>query len=259
MSVLTDNEIAICIAHANWGPGKTSRDAVTFLDVAIAVCRAESGGDPNSDNPGSTAKGLWQILLSAHPEVDAKRVHDPVYNTQMAKAIYDGAHGWTPWVGYTSGAYRSHLGHGQAAYNWLRTASSAQGTAALKSAQSKGTSQTVILDGSSVQNASYLNPLTPLGPAGGMLGDLLGLPGIGPGITNGQGGGIGSGLGSLLNPSDWFTKIYNGMKTVGVFILALVIGILGLIFILKDTGPGKAVTAKAKSVGKDAAMAAVLA
>lgn len=131
-------------------PGSPKRVKIErWLDVAIAVCLAESGGDTRATNPHSTAAGLWQILVSAHgPEIAAGEafvranpsptvpgdihetggtnanpnptVFDPRVNTYAAASIYKNAgFAWTPWDVYNKGTYRQHLGHGKDVYAYL--------------------------------------------------------------------------------------------------------------------------------------------
>lgn len=231
VSALTDNEIAIVILSTNWGP---TNGFVQFLDTAIAVCRAESGGDPNKDNPTSSAKGLWQILLSAHPEVDAFRVHDALYNTQQAQNIYNRAGGWKPWQSYNTGKYKRYTGHGAAAYNAVKHMSKGELENSLQTIQAKGTP-----------------------------GKQATTPGNGNIVSSAVFGALPTAIGSVGNPvksiPDAITAftgvIVQGAKTVGVFMLAVVILILGIVLILKDTSVGKKVSS---SLGSAAKMAAIL-
>ncbi|HWV44721.1 MAG TPA: transglycosylase SLT domain-containing protein, partial [Nitrospira sp.] len=112
---MTDNEIAVLISLNNWGPGPgNSAAAIKFLDTAIAICRAESGGNPNAvSNTGDY--GLWQINKAAHPQYFPPKaqggyIWDPLSNTYVAKTIYAAAGGWSPWSTYKNGSYKAHLG-----------------------------------------------------------------------------------------------------------------------------------------------------
>ncbi len=92
------------------------------LNIAVAVCQAESGGDasivhPNNDNHSSLDCGLWQInnywhktdVLAINPGFwSLKAWKDPATNARAAKMIKD-ASGWSAWSTYTSGAYKSHM------------------------------------------------------------------------------------------------------------------------------------------------------
>lgn len=67
--------------------------------IAGAVGMAESGGDPNIAN-SIGATGLWQILLSAHPDVSAAQARDPEFATKYAIKLWRDQ-GWQPWEAYT--------------------------------------------------------------------------------------------------------------------------------------------------------------
>jgi hypothetical protein len=76
--------------------------------TAAAIALAESGGNPNAVNPEGPehAEGLWQIKgqdVSGNPL-------DPAVSAKNAVAKYNAAKGFSPWVTYTSGAYKSFLG-----------------------------------------------------------------------------------------------------------------------------------------------------
>jgi hypothetical protein len=78
--------------------------------TAAAVALAESGGDPNATNP-SGAKGLWQILQRAHPELFINYTwNDPAQNAKMAFIVWQQAgNSFRPWTTFTSGRYRLYL------------------------------------------------------------------------------------------------------------------------------------------------------
>lgn len=110
----------------------TREKAIAWLDVAIAVCYAESGGDPRIKNTSSTAAGLWQIMQSVHQDKIAasiKRwnvqtgkqltIYDPRVNTDVAREVYANAGGWSPWEAYNNGTYKQFLGHGDEGYSAL--------------------------------------------------------------------------------------------------------------------------------------------
>lgn len=79
--------------------------------VAIAVALAESGGKPcevNTKNKnGTTDVGLWQIN-SVHGYSTAEMKHPAKNAAAMAKISKNGTD-WSPWVAYTSGAFRSFM------------------------------------------------------------------------------------------------------------------------------------------------------
>ena len=107
---------------------------IRFMDTAIAVCLAESDGDPSAKNAHSSARGLWQVMVSVHEDKIAEEVKyvkseygrdadilDPVVNTRVAKRIFDDAGGWSPWEAYNNGSYKSRIvkGSGKRVYNEL--------------------------------------------------------------------------------------------------------------------------------------------
>lgn len=129
MTTLTPEQIGVLIyANKKFGPGGSKDAIVKFLDTAIAVALAESGGvtdrvgGPNKN--GSYDYGLWQINKSAHAGLFTSLKWDnPADNTEMARIVYDGAgKSFKPWAVYNSGAYRKHLGHGQKVYDALEKA-----------------------------------------------------------------------------------------------------------------------------------------
>lgn len=86
--------------------GWKGENAVT----AVAIAGAESGYNPEAENPGSSAKGLWQTMMSYHePKYNGDSWADPMANARVAHQIWADAGGWSPWTVYTSGAYKSHL------------------------------------------------------------------------------------------------------------------------------------------------------
>jgi len=93
---------AVVAARATLAAGFTGADAMTAMEVA----GAESGYVATAANPGSTARGLYQIMLSAHPGLlPGSSWSDPYANARAAKTVHDNARGWTPWATYTNGAY----------------------------------------------------------------------------------------------------------------------------------------------------------
>lgn len=75
--------------------------------IAGAVGMAESQGDPNVVN-SIGATGLWQILLSAHPDITSAEAKDPMTATRYAVKLWQ-SEGWQPWEAYTNGLYRKYL------------------------------------------------------------------------------------------------------------------------------------------------------
>jgi hypothetical protein len=69
------------------------------LEEAVAVAWAESQFKAYAQNPRSSAKGTWQILVSAHQDdPDIRRWADPFANARMAYRISKGGTDWSPWT-----------------------------------------------------------------------------------------------------------------------------------------------------------------
>ena len=78
------------------------------VERALCIIRHESNGDPQADNPRSTARGLFQILGSLwapHYGIERTDLYDPVLNTRLARDIWDN-YGWWAWSPYKRGACR---------------------------------------------------------------------------------------------------------------------------------------------------------
>lgn len=77
--------------------------------LAAAVAMAESGGNPGAINAansdGSTDRGLFQIN-SVHGALSTTDLHA---NIDAAFKISSGGTDWSPWVAFTSGAYKRYL------------------------------------------------------------------------------------------------------------------------------------------------------
>lgn len=195
-------------------------EVIRFLDVAIAVCTAESGRNPYAKNAHSSASGLWQIMVSVHGDKIAKAVkywqvedgrtldiYDPRLNTHVAAMIFQEAgNKWTPWEVFNTGAYKAYLGHGAKAYEFLK-------------------------DPKRIQTAYD-----------GLMGEFE--QGKATAEMAAFGMPLAAGLGSLDIP-DWlgavFEFIATGAVSVGMFVLGTVLLILGIWFLLSNTGVGKAV------------------
>lgn len=79
-----------------------------YADMAAAVALAESGGKSdatNSNTNGSTDRGLWQIN-SVH---GGQSTFDPIANAKAAINISSNGKNWSPWVTFTTGAYKKFL------------------------------------------------------------------------------------------------------------------------------------------------------
>lgn len=72
------------------------------VEVALCVIQNESAGDPEAENPRSSATGLFQVLSSLwsdHYGVSYAELLDPTVNTRVARAIWDES-GWAAWSAY---------------------------------------------------------------------------------------------------------------------------------------------------------------
>lgn len=71
------------------------------VDIALCLMQAESGGNPDAQNPSSGASGLMQVLPSWADNfgVTPADLFDPVTNLNISYALYqDGGWGhWSPW------------------------------------------------------------------------------------------------------------------------------------------------------------------
>jgi hypothetical protein len=68
------------------------------LEEAVAVARAESTFNPAAANPTSSARGMWQIMLTAHAgDPDIGNWADPFASARMAWRISKGGTDWSPW------------------------------------------------------------------------------------------------------------------------------------------------------------------
>jgi len=84
------------------------------IEIAHAICMAESGGNPNAFNQsnydGSNDKGLFQIN-SCHVIsglISDNERFDPKLNVEAAYKIYQGS-GFTAWSAYNNQSYRRFL------------------------------------------------------------------------------------------------------------------------------------------------------
>lgn len=88
------------------------------LTTAVAICYAESGGNPNAYNPetqagapeGKGSYGLWQIYLFKHPEFEGQNLYDPQTNANAAFSIYTASgQDFSAWTTFDSGKYTAYL------------------------------------------------------------------------------------------------------------------------------------------------------
>lgn len=102
MASLSAREIATVARNAGFPESE--------IKTAVAVALAESSGNPSARN-ASSATGLWQILVKAHPDLASKyNLTDPNQNGKAAYEVWKAAGGkWTPWTTYTGGSYKKYL------------------------------------------------------------------------------------------------------------------------------------------------------
>jgi Lysozyme like domain/Ricin-type beta-trefoil lectin domain len=107
------------------------------LVIAVAVCVAESGGQPSvyyCDGTGTVGyyppvqcptgsydRGLWQINSKYHPEVTDACAFRPQCNADAAYQISDQGTDFAPWAVYDTDAYAQYLGAAQHAVAGLTT------------------------------------------------------------------------------------------------------------------------------------------
>lgn len=75
------------------------------VNTAIAICKAESGGNTHALSP-TKDYGLMQIN-SVHADMvsgDLSKLYDPTTNIQVAYRVYL-SQGWRGWSSFKSGAY----------------------------------------------------------------------------------------------------------------------------------------------------------
>lgn len=109
-----DDYLEAAAVHETAGPVERWRPLVASefpgdeVDTALCIIRHESRGDPEADNPRSSARGLFQILGSLwapHYGVSRAELYDPVTNARLARDIWDN-YGWWAWSPYKRGACR---------------------------------------------------------------------------------------------------------------------------------------------------------
>lgn len=88
--------------------------AVTDLELAVAICLAESGGETDVVTKSNIeySVGLWQINLYAHPEVTETDMKNPQLNANYTYKLSKHGTDWSPWSAYTNGRYKQFLGVG---------------------------------------------------------------------------------------------------------------------------------------------------
>jgi hypothetical protein len=74
------------------------------VNTALCIMKHESGGNPNAQNPHSSAAGLFQIMGFWWDKYGGNR-YDPETNVALARKIYD-QQGWNAWNPYKRGLCR---------------------------------------------------------------------------------------------------------------------------------------------------------
>jgi hypothetical protein len=236
MAVLTGEQIGVLIYdNKKWGPGGSKSAVVKFLDTAIAVALAESGGNTDAKNPSSSASGLFQIMVSVHQDKIAGRdIFDPRVNIDVARLVWEAAgKSFSPWTTYTSGAYKSHLGFGPKVYDALEKAKSTHDfsfiTAALSGIPVAGAGAAAL---SGLLPDGVTNPIDNAATKAAKLA-----------------GGI---------ASDVMKWLASGFLVIGAALLAALLIIVGAWFLLSNTKVGKEIGADTKSAALMAATKGVV-
>lgn len=89
-----------------WRPLVAEHFPVDEVDRAMCIIRHESAGNPEADNPRSSATGLFQVLHSLwgpHYNVTRTDLEDPVTNVRIAEDLWQ-EFGWGAWSPYQRGA-----------------------------------------------------------------------------------------------------------------------------------------------------------
>lgn len=231
MGTLTGEQIGyLIVKNGAFGPGGDKAAVTKFLDTAIAVALAESGGNTdavNKNKNGSTDYGLFQIN-SVHADLLAKGDwRNAADNVEMARVVWaDAGHSFSPWTTYTTGTYKQFLGHGPAVYSAAESAK-------------KGNS--------SVWDAIGAATLGPAGAAvdaltGHHIGDAVGNVIKGPGQIV---------AGALKDVMTWLQK---GFVVIGATLLALILLGLGVWLLISNTSVGRKVKETAGDAAKVAAV-----
>ncbi len=233
MPTLAPTQIGLVMAAVGWMPpmgyvqhqdGTLTFDAavkakaVAFFDRAISVCLAESGGDTLAKNSGSSASGLWQIMVSVHGVTIQQQaewiqgelhltkkptVFHPLVNTAVAHTLW-GKSGWKPWES-SKDSWAKHTGHGAKVYAYLTSPKVLA-------------HQDDLLTSNLISDAVYADAATFVLPGSSLINNDL--------VTDP--------MGSLL---DFARKA--GIP-VGVFILGLILLILGAVYLIGRSKTGKA-------------------
>lgn len=104
--VFTQSQILWLAAFVAGGRGN--------VDIATAVCLAESSGRPDAYNdnagpPPSRDRGLWQINSMFHSEVSDDCAYRALCNARNAFRISNEWTDFTPWATFNKGLYLEHM------------------------------------------------------------------------------------------------------------------------------------------------------
>lgn len=116
-----------------WRPLVESQFPATEVDTAMCIIRHESNGDPEADNPRSSARGLFQILGSLWgPKygVTQSELDNALLNTRIARDIWD-RQGWWAWSPYRRGSCRGMSASGDPAADLTMSVGQDRGPMAL--------------------------------------------------------------------------------------------------------------------------------
>lgn len=109
LEALALSEVESADPVERWRPLVASAFPAAEVETALCIIRLESGGNPEADNPRSTARGLFQVLGSmwaSHYGVSQTDLYDPVTNVNIAGDIWEN-YGWSAWSPYQRGSCRS--------------------------------------------------------------------------------------------------------------------------------------------------------
>lgn len=243
MVTMSPDEIGVTIYMVGgWGPHSANdttlspaekKRIIEFLDTAIAVAKAESGGNPFALNSSSSAAGLFQIMQSVHkdkiatvaakwaarisdlPEGKVPSILDARVNVDVARMVWNEAgNKWSPWEAYNTGAYKKYLGSGAGVYKTLSD------PAKVKTIWSSLSERFDRMARSGAGEAST----------------------FGEAFTSPE--AWGTALGEVIpNPvKDALNFVKDAGPVVGIFLLGVIMLILGIVFIVTQTKAGKAVS-----------------
>lgn len=241
---LTGEQIGVYIwGNGNWGPGTSDeKKAVAFLDEAIAVALAESSGVTTATNGEHV--GLYQIAKTLHADiVKGRDLTDPNINIDCARILWNNAGGSfaQDWEKYENGAWKNHRGYGQKVYNLMTEAYTAKSSKTLST----------ILGVDAFKNLPLnLSPgKLDLGSSDVSTSDSLGdafKKALNLGHDQSE---VNKAVDKVLpgSPIEWFQGfahgvlvwLADGFVTIGAFLAALTLIILGIVFLVSETKPGK--------------------